>query len=69
MLQLRHILSSLASAVHAEWSARAQAQDRIMQVSMTFATLLLAVGGFTSFAHQPRAENVLIWCALFHLPP
>ena len=34
-----------------------------MQVSMTFAALLMGVGGFTAFGHNPNAENVLIWRA------
>ena len=41
-----------------------QAQDRMIQVSLFFAAVLLAVGGVTAFAHLPRATNVFVWCAL-----
>ena len=40
-----------------------QAQDRIIQVSLFFATILLTVGGVTSFAHLPHATNIFVWCA------
>lgn len=40
-----------------------QAQDRILQVSLFFTTLLLTVGGVTTFANLPRATNIFVWCA------
>ena len=53
----------LIAGIGVDTVALMQAQDRILQVSLFFTTILLTVGGVTSFAHLPRATNIFVWCA------